>query len=517
MKKTIKNKIVLVEDSITICRDLKANLSEFGYDVIAVFHDGESFLQTESSLHYDLLIMDIYLAGKLNGVETVENLFQNKIVPVLFLTGTTEEKIIERAKLLNPMGYLLKPYTPAQLKITFEMAIQKWKIDDELRIYKEHLEETIVERTKELFLAKEKAEKSEQLKTAFIHNMSHEIRTPLNAIIGFTELLINPKINEEKKIEFVNYIQNSTASLLTLVDNVWQLSHIQIGEFIPVITKCYINQILDEIEIEIKKQAYQENKNLSINILKFNSKPDFHFFSDPTIIKKIIANIANNAVKYTYKGSVIIEYKVLDNKAIVSVKDTGIGIEKNNITNIFELFYKIDTEKNKLYRGAGLGLALAKSLADAISARIIVDSEFGIGSTFSIEIPSVKPTDNLHHLNSLALVNNSDSQKEFLENFLADYHTKFKFFSNANEFCSIIENGISFTHCILNVLNKEDGKNALSHIKKLTHIPIILLLPYEFFDFFSSQKNEDVENTYFLIKPIEKIQMTKLLKQLQII
>ena len=517
MKKANGNRIILVEDSAIITRDLKHNLTSFGYNVISTFQDGEDFLATESQLEYDFIIMDIYLAKELNGVETIEKLYKTKHKPVLFLTGTTEKKIIDRAKALNPLGYLLKPYTAMQLQITFEMALQKLKIDKELRKHKVHLEEIIKERTKELYLAKEKAEKSEKLKTAFLHNMSHEIRTPLNAIIGFTELLINPKISEDKKTEFVNYIQNSTSSLLSLVDNVWQLSHIQIGEFVPVISKCYVNQIIDEIQIKIQKQAHQEKKKIEIKIQKFAKEPDFFVYSDPTIIKRIILNLASNAVKYTINGSVSISYKQIEKSLIINIIDTGIGIAKDKLEVIFDLFYKIDGNSEKLFRGAGLGLALAKSLVDSIDGEINVSSEINIGSKFTVKIP-LKDNNNTHiqKQENFAIIHSNEQQKDIFENFLSFHHLKYSFFSNSNDFFKLHESGITYSSVIINVLNKKDGLTILKRITQIEKNPVILLLQYEFLEYFTTNC-ESTEKNYFIIKPIEEEQLIKIFKQLNFI
>jgi len=492
--KKVPPKVVLVEDSKIIARDLQSNLKDFGYIVVDVFSKGEDFLLRENGLHYDFVIMDIILEGKLNGVQTVQKLFKYKEVPVLFLTATIDEDIINEAKLLNPLGYLLKPYTPIQLRITFEMALKKWQIDEELKKHKEHLEEIVKERTKELKKAKEEAVQSEKLKTAFIHNMSHEIRTPLNAIIGFTELLVNPKISEHKKNDFVKYIQNSTESLLTLVDNIWQLSNVQIGQIKPMYGKTYINEIITNLYTEVKKDIFKQKKEIKFVLDKEVNDDIFYIFTDPNILRRVLQNLLSNAVKYTPKGKIILKYIIRENYLIVSIKDSGIGIEKENLKNIFNIFYKIDSSRDKLFRGAGLGLSLSKSLVELLSGELSVESKVNEGSIFTIKIPLEKEFNNE---TGIAFIDLPDFKlNEVTEKISGTY------FINTDEFIKNINSGASFDLVFINIGSKEIGKQELKRLKKFPNLKLILCGIPLIEDWFSQLKKEAQIKDY-LLKPID--------------
>lgn len=492
--KNIQPKVVLVEDSKIIARDLQSHLKDFGYTVVDVFSRGEDFLLKERELQYDFVIMDIILEGKLNGVQIVQKLFQYKEVPVLFLTATIDEDIINEAKQLNPLGYLLKPYTPIQLRITFEMALKKWEIDKELKNHKEHLEEIVKERTKELKKAKEEAVQSEKLKTAFIHNMSHEIRTPLNAIIGFTELLVNPKISEHKKNDFVKFIQNSTESLLTLVDNIWQLSNVQIGQIKPVYGKTYLNEMLANLYTEVKKDIFKQNKNIEFILDKEIEDDIFCIYTDPNILRRILQNLLSNAVKYTHSGKIILKYKIHNNILIVSVSDTGIGIEKENLKNIFNIFYKIDSSRQKLFRGAGLGLSLSKSLVELLSGEINVESKVGEGSTFTIKIPIEKE---INAKTKIAFIDLPDFN-------IVEVNKKISagYFNNIDEFIKNINSGASFELIFINISSVEIGKQELKKLKYLPNIKLILCGIPLIEDWFAQLKKEEKIQDY-LLKPVD--------------
>lgn len=247
---------------------------------------------------------------------------------------------------------------------------------------------------KNLLEAKLKAEESDQLKSAFLANMSHEIRTPMNAILGFTELLTMPDsaISSEEKQNYIKLIHNSGNNLLHLIDDIIDISKIEAGQLKIIPKECDVNQVLMDIYesyTEIKKQKGKENIELSVNLAK--TKQNVITLTDPLRLNQIISNLIDNAFKFTDEGFITFGYEIQkSNTLLFYVKDSGIGMDKKKKELVFERFRKIEDDKTKLYRGAGLGLAICKSLIELLGGEIWVESYLGSGSSFYFTIPYKK-------------------------------------------------------------------------------------------------------------------------------
>ncbi|PKQ60351.1 hypothetical protein BZG02_19775 [Labilibaculum filiforme] len=253
-------------------------------------------------------------------------------------------------------------------------------------------EEVIKERKrteKELILAKEKAEESDRLKTAFLSNMSHEIRTPLNAIIGFSGMLQEPDINPVSKSKYISILRSNTNDLLSLIDDIMDVSSIEAGQLKIKIQECNLHEILTELyTVHVKKLSELKLENVVLNYLEKDT--NLIIQSDPLRLKQILSNLIGNAIKFTENGS--IDFGIVYHKnGIVKffVKDTGIGIFPDQKEVIFERFRKESRDNwKKLYRGAGLGLAISKSMVSLLGGKIGVESVPGEGSYFYFTLPA---------------------------------------------------------------------------------------------------------------------------------
>ncbi len=267
----------------------------------------------------------------------------------------------------------------------------------ELEKHKNHLEELVEERTKQLITAKEKAEESDRLKSAFIANMSHEIRTPLNAIVGFSQLLANTDTDKEKAEGFANIISENSNSLVHLVDDIIDLSKIEAGKLVIKKSDCDINSVLDDISLTYNEKIKEKQLKIKLKLIKEKPNNKFIIFTDKIRLNQVLANLLDNALKFTEKGDVEFGYKLLvkthgrasqhEENIQFFVKDTGIGIEKNKHKIIFDRFTKIDSDKMKLYRGTGLGLSISKAIVNDLAGEIWVESEQGKGSIFYFSLP----------------------------------------------------------------------------------------------------------------------------------
>ena len=229
-----------------------------------------------------------------------------------------------------------------------------------------------------LIKARDKAEESDRLKSAFLANMKYEIRTPLNAIVGFSNLLASTDDAEEKE-QYNLLIQHNNDLLLNIVNDVLDISKIESGhvEFHPVWFN--LSELIKETVAE-----YTPNIPPEIKFFATYPKPDYFVELDSMRVKQILNNIVSNALKYTSEGTVQISYELIEEGQVrISVADTGCGIPEDKTDKIFERFEKLDY----YVQGAGLGLSISKSLVDKMGGRIEVDSTVGVGSTFRIILP----------------------------------------------------------------------------------------------------------------------------------
>ena len=266
---------------------------------------------------------------------------------------------------------------------------------EEIENHRNHLENIVKERTHDLEIAKEKAEESDRLKSAFLANMSHEIRTPMNAIIGFTSLLNDRDLVETDKQELISHIVHNSDTLLHLIDDILDIAKIEAGQ-LDINKKNYkLNkQLYELLETFSEKKKTLVNKSIEFKLKIGVDNIDFTVYSDPLRIHQIFTNLIDNALKFTEKGFIEFGYTLnedLKNPSIVFyVKDTGIGLSSNQQKTIFSRFTKIENNKKKLYRGAGLGLAICKNITNLLDGEIWIESEINKGSIFYFTIPYIK-------------------------------------------------------------------------------------------------------------------------------
>lgn len=254
----------------------------------------------------------------------------------------------------------------------------------ELSLYKDQLEELVIQRTKELEKAKNKAEESDRLKSAFLANMSHEIRTPLNAITGFSLLLNNPEITEENRKKYYEIIQANTKYLLMMMDDILDLSTIETKQIIIKQKPFSPSTVLKEVYHQFQSQV---TENIDFKLKTDENTQAILINSDEHRFRQIIANLLSNAFKFTEKGTIEMGYYIDANAQMVYyVKDSGIGISEEEQKIIFKHFTKIE-KRTKFFRGIGLGLTLCKLLTELLGGKIWMESEMGIGSTFFFTIP----------------------------------------------------------------------------------------------------------------------------------
>ena len=237
-----------------------------------------------------------------------------------------------------------------------------------------------------LIVAKEQAEMSDKLKSAFLANMSHEIRTPMNAILGFSNLLSSSGLSDKKRIQFTDIIQSNTEQLLCIINDILDISKIEAGQIEVFKSEFDLIKVLDMLFISFRQKINAKQ----IEFVKNYTETTFFIKTDENKLKQILINLLNNALKFTHQGSIQIGFKIKKKYIEFFVKDTGIGISKDEQKVIFDRFRQVEITTARKYGGTGLGLSISKAFLNKMGGKIWLESEKEKGSKFYFTIPIEK-------------------------------------------------------------------------------------------------------------------------------
>lgn len=237
----------------------------------------------------------------------------------------------------------------------------------------------------ELVTAKEKAEESDKLKTAFLNNISHEIRTPLNAISGFSKIIAGKYSSDDKLNKYTKIISESSNKLVDIITDVIEISEIHANQM--VVKKAEFDLVSLIHEIEAFYTPLMQLKNLLFLVNREPYYTAFLIFSDRYKISKILKLLIDNALKFTFQGTVTLDIKIISDKLNFTISDTGIGISKSMLNAIFEPFRQVEVETSRNYGGNGVGLSLVKGFVTLLNGTIIATSKLNSGTEFYITLP----------------------------------------------------------------------------------------------------------------------------------
>ncbi len=379
------------------------------------------------------------------------------------------------------------------------------------------------QKEEELNAAKEKAEESDMLKSAFLANMSHEIRTPMNGLVGFVELLLQDDISDEKKKFYRNVIQDSCQSLLSIINDILDISKIETKQYSVNLEEINLNDFMLETYSLFLNQA--KKKDISINLTKGLEDKNSFIRTDSQKLKQILNNLLSNAIKFTHKGEIDLGYGLKEKELEFYVKDTGIGISNECIENIFERFIQADLSHERKYGGTGLGLAIAKGFTELLGGYITCHSVLNQGSTFIFTIPYTPGVRNLdkEELVKACVANDQtihilvaeDEEINYLyiEEVLSEIgNIKVSHAINGEEAVKYVKENPKLSLILMDIkMPKMNGLEATKIIKKLRpELPVIAQTAYAMTEDEKLARNAGCDS--YFSKPIDREKFSSIIK-----
>lgn len=384
--------ILIVEDDAVSAILLKRALEKNAHQIIGIAETGERAIEILNANSVDIVMMDINLAGELDGIKTTEIINEKYEIPVVYLSANSDTDTLNKVVGTNPGGYVIKPFNIRELNMVIELAIYKDRKEKELQKLNNELEEKVKQRTAELYEANkeltktlEKEREINELKSRIVLNVSHGFKTPLTSILSSAQLLqiytekdhpLKPKITKH-----ASKIEHSVRALNNLLTSVlfFGKSDENKHEFTPkkIFLRTFVKEVLDKVKAGIENDVVIKSEigELPRTII-----------ADPELLYQVFENLLSNAAKYSKnRNQVNFKIRYEDSKLIATISDTGIGIPKSEQSKLFERFFR--AKNVGIVEGSGLGLAIVKKCIEVMNGEISFESEVDKGTTFLVTVP----------------------------------------------------------------------------------------------------------------------------------
>lgn len=516
------SKILIVDDNPANIEVLTTLLSMEGYENVEKTSDSRDVLDLYLRFDPDLILLDLnmpYMSG-FEVMEQLQQIINNQIyLPILVLTADASDITKKKALATGASDFLSKPFDLVEVSLRIKNLLYTNYLYSQVRNQNLILEEKVKERTKELEFKNEQLKKAweladaaNRLKLAFLNNISHEIRTPLNGIIGFSHLLSDSSIGLNEKSDYLKIMQESSNRLINTVTSFLDISLLNSGNMEVMLSPVQPDAIIFEVYYKFSEACLK--KKIEFEISKEASSGNLAFISDKNMLRKILENLVDNAVKFTSEGKIELGYRVINKQIRFYVKDTGVGVTPDFKNRIFKSFNQGNEYNTRSYEGIGLGLSISKGLVELLEGQIDYISEPGTGSEFFFTLPlktkeilpSVKETEieDSDKMNKVLIVEDDETNFYLLYFFLSGSNIEIIHAKNGQEAIKLFGENNDFDLVLMDLkLPDIDGFIATKKIKTLNDkIPVIVISAFS--GNLERQKAFTAGCDDFMVKPVRK-------------
>jgi signal transduction histidine kinase len=353
--------IMIVEDEAVVALHIAQRLKGLGHTVAAIARSGAEAVQQATALRPDLILMDIRLEGGMDGIEAAKQIRAREDIPIVYLTAYADEATLQRAKITEPYGYLLKPFQTRDLQINIEMALHK--------------------HTMQKALEKQRAE--------FLSMLTHDIKNPLSIIMGYAEMLADEVRAHglPEAAEIAAMIESNVLAVLSLVTNYLYCSTREGGALQFVRKPVKLDEILRAVGQRYSPEA--QRRGLELHVCSAADLPLVEASTEA--LERVFANLVDNALKFTpERGKIQLDARFTNGEVVASVADSGVGIPEEQLPLIFDKYRRAAADESRT--GIGLGLFIVRELVQAHGGRVEVASTPGAGTCFSVFLPPASGT-----------------------------------------------------------------------------------------------------------------------------
>jgi signal transduction histidine kinase len=382
--------ILVVDDELGIREGCRRVLSREGHQVVVTSTGEEGWEQAQSG-QFDLALLDVMMPG-INGIELLKRIvaFDPYLVCIIITGYATIELAVQAIK-DGAYNFIAKPFESSALLLTVNQGLEKRQLSletrrlSQLEAEKEALERRNAELEREALERRNlELEQLNRVKSSFMLTVAHELRAPLAAIQSYLRLLIDGYIPAQEQREYLVRTEQRTAEQLELISDLLNLARLQNPDLEIKREPVSPAESLREVCELLNSRAQEKRITFTVSIPRQTPT----ILADPKHIRQLWCNLVSNAIKYTHEGGVVnVTMEVQDNQIVTSVHDTGIGIAPEDLTQIFEEFYRTKAAKAYSQMGTGLGLSISKHIVETYQGHIDVESTVGKGSTFTITLP----------------------------------------------------------------------------------------------------------------------------------
>ena len=496
------SKILVIDDEQGFRDLVSLELDSRGFQVKTA-SNGEEGVEQAKKQEFDVVVSDLTMP-KMNGLDTLSALkeIQPKLEVIMITGYATLESAVECMR-RGAYDYITKPFQIEDLIRLIERANEKHQLNKQVV----------------------KLQELNRMKSEFLANMSHELRTPLNSIIGYTSLTLDKVYGElsEKQALVLRRVKLSAKNLLELINNILDLSKLNSGKMSLCNEEFKLSDTIQDV-VETMDSLAQEKTLKLINKVQ----GEIWIRTDKTKLKQIFINLVGNSIKFTKKGEISIADKFLPDQKTVEIKvhDTGIGISPKDIPYLFDEFRQVDGSSTREFGGTGLGLSITKRLVGILGGSIHVESTLGVGSTFTVKLPTNHDSEREKLLNpivpkdldaekgkTILAIDDDPDVLRLLKDSVKETGYRFIGASNGAEGLALARKFRPHVITLDILMPHQDGWSVLQSIKNdfdLKSIPIIIISFMENKALGYSLGIDD-----YIVKPFEPFQIKEKLKILE--